>query len=125
MHKMKDTRGINSAAVRNAISREFKIQLSSSNRQKSVSDILEWKNLKRVKDCHQKLFEDDYNAMEYIVKNVFTNVSDGNKSFLSIYAYTAAICDIDVLISRDSIELSDSQAVLKEETPEIERRRKK
>ncbi|CAI2186766.1 4563_t:CDS:1, partial [Funneliformis geosporum] len=41
MRKMKDIRGINSAAVRNAISREFKIQLSSSNRQISASDVLE------------------------------------------------------------------------------------
>ncbi|CAI2186916.1 7532_t:CDS:2, partial [Funneliformis geosporum] len=39
MRKMKDIRGINSAAVRNAISREFKIQLSSSNRQISAMAI--------------------------------------------------------------------------------------
>ncbi|CAI2184068.1 15217_t:CDS:2 [Funneliformis geosporum] len=119
MRKMKDTKGINSAAVRNAISRESKIQLLLSNKQKCASD------------------------------NAFTNISDDDESFLSIYTYTIALCDIvlnpdypdtecakkllqrcfqvfkDALISRDSIKLSDSQAVLKEETPEIEKRRKK
>jgi hypothetical protein len=91
---MKDTRGINSAAVRIAISREFKIQLPSISRQKSASDLPEWKNSKRIRDCYKKLFDEDCNAIENIAKNAFNNVSDDDEIFLSIYAYTAAICDI-------------------------------
>lgn len=92
---MKDVRGINAAAVRNAIFKEFGLQVAmTSNRRRNLNNILEWKKSKRVKECYNKLYDDNDNAIENIAKYAFPNISNDNESFDNIYIYTAAICDI-------------------------------
>ena len=92
---MKDVRGTHAAAVRNAIYKEFGLQvLKTSNRQKNLTDVTEWKKSKRVRECYNRLYDDDDNAIENIAKYAFPNTSSDDESFASIYSYTAAVCDV-------------------------------
>jgi len=42
---MKDLRGISASAVRNAILKEFRLQIPSSRKKSNMVDILDWKKL--------------------------------------------------------------------------------
>ena len=57
-------------------------------------DILDWKKLKRVKECYIKLYDDDENAIKNIAKLAFSNITHEDESFNDFYVYTAAVCDI-------------------------------
>jgi hypothetical protein len=91
---MKDLRGIHAAAVRNAIFKEFGLQIITGNKQRNLNDILEWKKSDKVRVCYNKLYDDNDNAIENIAKHAFPNISNDNESFDGIYTYTAAVCDI-------------------------------
>src|SRR4051794_1420376 len=94
MRKMKDMRGVNVTVVKTAIFKEFGLQsISSSNRRKSAQDVAFWKNSPQVKECYNKLYDDD-NAIENITKLAFSSLSDTSETFQNIYIYTSAICDI-------------------------------
>lgn len=94
MKKMKDVRGTSAASVRNAISKEFKLEIPASNKQKNLYHITEWKKLKNVKECYNKLYADDYNMIEDITRHAFPNITNTDESFDNFYIYTAAVCDI-------------------------------
>ena len=83
---MKDVRGIHAATVRNAIFKEFELQITNSKR----NNVLEWKKSKKVKECYTKLYDNDDNTIENIAKYAFPNISNNNESFDNIYVYTAA-----------------------------------
>src|SRR5256885_12984777 len=91
---MKDLRDISASAVRNAILKEFGLQIPSSRKKSNMVDILNWKKLKRVKECYIKLYDNDENVIENIVKLAFPNITHKDESFNDFYVYTAAICDI-------------------------------
>src|SRR4051795_11338771 len=90
---MKDVRSTSAAAVRSAILKEFGLQTPNSKKKNLIVDILEWKKLKKVKDCYYKLYDDDDNVIEDIAKQAFLTSCD-DKSFNDLYIYTAAVCDI-------------------------------
>ena len=88
-------RGAHVAAVKTAIFKEFGLQsISSSNKRKSAQDIASWKSSPQVKECYNKLYDDNYNVIEDITKLAFPSLSDTSKTFQNIYTYTSAICDI-------------------------------
>src|SRR2546429_3949016 len=91
---MKNLRGISALAVRNAILKEFRLQIPSSRKKSNMVDILDWKKLKRVKECYIKLYDNDENAIENIAKLAFPNITHEDESFNDFYVYTAAVCDI-------------------------------
>ncbi len=91
---MKNLKGINAMTVRNAILKEFELQILNS-RKKNVIDISEWKKLKEVRECYDKLYDDDDNAIKNIIKQAFPSISHKNKSlFNDVYVYTTSICNI-------------------------------
>ena len=71
MKKMKDVRGTSAASVRNAISKEFKLEIPASNKQKNLYHITEWKKSMNVKECYNKLYADDDNVIEDITRYAF------------------------------------------------------
>ena len=89
---MKDVRGIHAAAVRNAIFREFGLQITNSKR--NANSVMEWKKSNRVRECYNKLYDSNNNAIENIARYAFPNISEDDESFDDIYTYTAAVCDI-------------------------------
>jgi hypothetical protein len=91
---MKDLRGISATAIRNAILKEFGLQIPNSRKKSNVIDISEWKKSKKVTECYNRLYDDDENAIEDIAKLAFPNISVDDVSFNNIYVYTAAICDV-------------------------------
>jgi hypothetical protein len=91
---MKDLRGISAAAIRNAILKVFGLQIPNSRKKSNIIDISDWKKSKRVKECYNRLYDDDENAIEDIAKLAFPNISVDDKSFNNIYVYAAAICDV-------------------------------
>jgi hypothetical protein len=94
MKKMKDVRGTSAASVRNAISKEFKLEIPVSNKQKNLYHITKWKKLMNVKECYNKLYADDDNVIEDITRYAFPNITNTDESFDGFYIYTAAVCDI-------------------------------
>lgn len=90
---MKDIRGIHAAAVKNAIFKEFRVQLPMNNK-KNLNNIFEWKESVEVRECYNKLYDDNENAIENIAKYAFPSISSDDESFDDIYIYTAAVCDI-------------------------------
>src|SRR5436305_5107839 len=91
---MKDLRGISTSAVRNAILKEFELQIPSSRKKSNMVNILNWKKLKRVKECYIKLYDNDENAIKNIANLAFSNITYEDESFNNFYIYTAAVCDI-------------------------------
>lgn len=91
---MKDVRGTSAAAVRNAILKEFGLQTPNSKKKNIPVDVSVWKRSKKVKDCYYKLYDDEENAIEDIVKQAFPTISRDDESFNDHYIYAAAICDI-------------------------------
>ena len=91
---MKDLRGISASAVRNAILKEFRLQIPSSRKKSNMVDILDWKKSKRVKECYIKLYDNDENVIKNIAKLTFPNITHEDESFNDFYVYTAAVCDI-------------------------------
>jgi hypothetical protein len=91
---MKDLRGAHAAAVRHGILKEFGLQIASNKQKNVTNDISAWKKSPKVKECFDKLYDENDNAIESIAKHAFPQKSHTDKSFDSIYAYTAAICDI-------------------------------
>src|SRR2546423_1227419 len=91
---MKDLRGISVSTVRNAILKEFRLQISSSRKKLNMVNILNWKKLKRVKECYIKLYNNDENMTKNITKLAFSNITHEDESFNNFYVYTAAVCDI-------------------------------
>lgn len=91
---MKDLRGAHAAAVRNGILKEFGLQIVSNKQKNVTSDVSKWKKSKKVKECFDRLYDDNDNAIENIVKHAFSQLSHDDESFDSIYVYTAAVCDI-------------------------------
>ena len=91
---MKDLRGFNVAAVKNAVFREIGVQVLA-NKRKTPKDISDWKSSKQVKECYKKFYNDDDNVIERIAKRAFpTSTSEDDEKFDKIFAYTAAVCDI-------------------------------
>ena len=93
MRKMKDVRGVHVAAVKGAIFKVFRLQ-AISNKRKNASDIANWKMSQHVKECYNKIYADNENAIENIAKYAFPNITRNDDSFDNIYAYTASVCDI-------------------------------
>src|SRR5581483_4147622 len=91
---MKNLRGAHAAAVRSGILKEFGLQIVSNKQKNISSDISKWKRSEKVKECYEKLYDDNYNTIENIAKHAFPQVSRNDKLFNSIYVYTAAVCDI-------------------------------
>lgn len=94
---MKDLRGTYAAAVRNAILKEFGLQIPNSRKKKVIIDVSKWKKSRKVKECYNKLYDNDENAIENITKLAFPTLSCGDKSsssFNDFYIYTASVCDI-------------------------------
>lgn len=91
---MKDLRGISAAAIRNAILKVFGLQIPNSRKKSNIIDISDWKKSKRVKECYNRLYDDDENVIEDIAKLAFPNLSIDDNSFNNIYVYTASICDV-------------------------------
>jgi hypothetical protein len=92
---MKDLRGISASAVRTAIFKEFGIQIPNIRKKSRIVDISTWKKSKEVKECYNKLYDDEENSIEDIVNQAFPTITRKNESkFNDIYVYTAAICDI-------------------------------
>ncbi|HVI20851.1 MAG TPA: hypothetical protein VM660_02240 [Bacillus sp. (in: firmicutes)] len=89
---MKDLRGISAAAIRNAILKVFGLQIPNSRKKSNIIDISDWKKSKRVKECYNRLYDDDENVIEDIAKLAFPNLSIDDNSFNNIYVYTASIC---------------------------------
>ncbi|CAB4373717.1 unnamed protein product [Rhizophagus irregularis] len=146
-HKMKDLRGTSAAAVRSAILKELGLQIPSSKKKNTPVDISEWKRSQKVKECYYKLYDEDENVIENIVKQAFPTLSHDNELlFNDIYVYTASVCDIvlnpnypdiecarkplerrfqkfkDSLLNNESIELDDSISILREEIPEMKKK---
>src|SRR5256714_11979108 len=91
---MKDLRSISASAVRNAILKEFELQIPSSRKKLNMVNILDWKKLKRIKECYIKLYDDNENMIENIAKLAFSNITHEDELFNDFYVYTAAVCDI-------------------------------
>src|SRR2546423_10387930 len=91
---MKDLRDTSALAVRNAILKEFGLQISSSRKKSNMVDILNWKKLKRVKEYYIKLYDNDENVIKNIAKLAFLNITHEDELFNDFYVYTAAVCDI-------------------------------
>ena len=100
---MKDLRGVHVAAVKTAIFKEFGLQVISK---KNVKVIADWKKSKQVKECYQKLYDDDDNTIEKIAKRAFPSISEDDETFENIYIYTAAVCDIVLNPKYPDIECS-------------------
>ena len=62
---MKNLRSVHVAAVKTAIFKEFGLQVISK---KNVKVIADWKKSKQVKECYQKLYDDNDNTIEKIAK---------------------------------------------------------
>src|SRR2546421_6107722 len=101
---MKDLKGISASAVRNAILKEFRLQIPSSRKKSNMVDILNWKKLKRVKKCYIKLYNNDENAIKNIAKLTFSNITHEDESFNNFYVYTAAVCDIILNLNYSDLE---------------------
>jgi len=68
---MKDLRGAHAAAVRSGILKEFGLQIVSNKQKNISSDISKWKRSEKVKECYEKLYDDNHNAIENIAKHAF------------------------------------------------------
>src|SRR6266480_7956790 len=101
---MKDLRSISVLAVRNAILKEFGLQIPSSRKKSNMVDILDWKKSKRVKECYIKLYNNDENAIENIAKLAFPNITHEDESFNNFYVYAAAVCDIILNLNYPDLE---------------------
>ncbi|EXX74112.1 hypothetical protein RirG_054160 [Rhizophagus irregularis DAOM 197198w] len=111
------------AAVRSAILKELGLQISSSKKKNTPVDISEWKRSQNVKECHYKLYDEDENVIENIAKQAFPTLPHDNELlFNDIYVYTASVCDIDLLLNNESIELDDSISIIREEIPEMKKK---
>ena len=91
---MKDIRGAHAAAVRSGILKEFGLQIVSNKQRNVTGDVAKWKKSKKVKECFDKLYDDNENAIENIAKYAFPQITRNEESFNSIYIYMAAVCDI-------------------------------
>src|SRR6202161_128760 len=100
---MKDLRGVHVAAVKTAIFKKFRLQVISK---KNVKIIADWKKSKQVRECYQKLYDDDDNTIEKIAKRAFPSISEDDETFENIYIYTAAVCDIVLNPKYPDIECS-------------------
>ena len=90
---MKDLRGISVSVVKNAIFKEFNL-LAVDSKWKNIKAVVEWKKIKQVEDCYNKLYEDE-DVIENITKRAFSSISpDDEETFHYIFIYTAAMTDI-------------------------------
>ena len=104
---MKDLRGFHVSAVRNAITRTFRLRLLTGNRRRNSKDILEWKNSKEVGNSFNSLYNDGGISIENITNNAFPSLSEANDDeFNNMYAYTASVCDIILNPKYPSLEVS-------------------
>jgi hypothetical protein len=99
---MKDLRSLHVAAVKAATFKELELQTVNKN----SKDIMEWKKSKRVKECYEKLYDEDDDTVGKIAKRAFPNIPEGDEKFEKIYIYTAAICDIVLNPKYPDIECS-------------------
>jgi len=90
---MKDLRGISVSAVKNAIFKEFNLP-AVDNKRKNIKAVVEWKKIKQVEDCYNKLYDEDDDAIERITKRAFPSISPDEDTFHYIFIYTAAVADI-------------------------------
>jgi hypothetical protein len=112
MRKMKDMRGAHVSAVRNAISKKFRLQLIS-NRHKNSREILDWKQSKEVKDSYNKLFTEEI-AIEEITTFAFPSLTNvDNDKFNDIYIYTASVYDIILNPNCPTLEVSKAAMELR------------
>ena len=88
---MKDVR-VYAAAVQNAIFKELGLQVT--NNKKNATNIVEWKKSSKVRECYNRLYSNDENAIENIARYAFPNISEKEELFDDIYIYTVAVCDI-------------------------------
>jgi hypothetical protein len=103
---MKDIRGSHASAVRNAIFRNFGLQLTSGKWRKNSQDILEWKKSKEVADSYKKLFTDG-DTIENIAAIAFpSSATVDDEVYSDIYIYTASVCDIILNPNYPNIEVS-------------------
>ena len=103
---MKDIRGTHAAAIKNAIFKEFGLQLISNNRRKNAKNVLDWKTSKEVKTCYNKLYDDSVNAVENITKHAFPTIHENDKKFYDLYIYAASVCDIVLNLRYPDTEIS-------------------
>ena len=55
---------------------------------------MNWKRLQHVKECYDKIYDDNENVIENITKIAFPSISDTDTAFSNIYIYTTTVCDI-------------------------------
>jgi hypothetical protein len=92
---MKDIRGMHAAAVKNAIFKEFSLQPSKTNKRKNAKvGVSNWKKLRQVEDCYNKLYDDSENVVENITKCAFPSIHENDERYCDFYIYTASVCDI-------------------------------
>src|SRR6266516_1150921 len=112
MRKMKDARGSHVSAVRNAILRKFRLQLTS-NRRKNSQEILDWKQSKEIKDSYNKLFTEDI-TIEEITNFAFPSLANADEEkFNDMYIYTAFVCNIILIPNCSTLEVSKAAMELR------------
>ena len=112
MRKMKDARGSHVSAVRNAIFKTYRLQLSA-NKRKNSSDILEWKQSKEVEDSYNKLYSDEV-AIENIATTAFPSLATASDAvFNDMYVYTASVCDIILNPNYPTLEVNKKSLELR------------
>ncbi|GBB93400.1 hypothetical protein RclHR1_21610001 [Rhizophagus clarus] len=117
LKKIKDIRGVHTAAVCSAIFKEFSVQLPSYSK-KNLKKLYEWKKSDEIRECYNKLYDENDNVMESIARCAFSNILNDNESFDAIYIW--GLCNRKKSYKTNgSIELSDSLKIVREETPEL------
>lgn len=111
MRRMKDIRGINASAVKNAIFRVFGMNnLPPINRQKNSKEISDWKASNEVAQCYTKLFQigpDGISNINHIARIAYPSMREKSLS-VDYCAYIAGVCDIILNPQHHSIEISKS-----------------
>lgn len=104
---MKDVRGYNVTAVRNAASKKFGLQLASGRRRNS-QDV---STSEKVDDSYKRLFTED-DAIDNITLSAFPLLKAAtDDEYNDWYIYTASVCDIilnpshHTVITQKSLEL--------------------
>ncbi len=112
MRKMKDMRGSHVSAIRTAISRTLRLQLTS-NRRRNSREILEWKQSREVKDSYNKLFTES-TAIENIASSAFPSLKNASdEKFNDMYIYTASVCDILLNPDYPTLDVSKKSLILR------------
>ena len=111
MRKMKNMRGSHVSAICTANFRKFELQFASS-RRKNSQEIMEWKQSKKVKSSHNRLFNEK-KAIENITMLAFPSLDNATEEgYNNMYVYTASVCDIILNPDYSTLDISKKALVL-------------